>query len=136
LPGGGKAVTRQDVERFPVYSLLQNVIHRHVSRATVQVRAAGCTGDVAKLLNLGPDATILHMERTSYDADGLAVETTRFSIPPEVFAFQMEVAGPLQIASSIKRIDIAAGRSASPPAAPQDNKHKSPTASPTGGKHR
>ena len=136
LPGGGKSVTREDVERFPVYSLLQNLIQRHVARATVQVHAAGCAGDIAQLLNVAPGATILHMERTSYDSEGLAVETTQFSIPPEVYAFQMEVAGPLQIASSIKRIDTAAGRSTPSPAATQDKKLKRPKASPPGGKHR
>ena len=105
LPSGGKLITREDVERLPVYSLLQNIIQREVARATVQVRAGRCAPDIAKLLKVSSGATILHMERTSYDAAGLALETARFSITPEVFAFQMDVAGPLQIASAIKRID-------------------------------
>lgn len=104
IPGSGKAVTRQDVERMPVYSIVRDVIQREVARASVQVRAARSTPDIARLLKVAAGATILQMERTSYDREGLAVETTRFSVPPEVFAFQMEVAGPLQIASSIKRI--------------------------------
>ena len=104
IPGGGKLVTRADVERLPVYSIVREVIQREVVRATVQVRAARCAPDIAKLLKLAAGATILEMERTSYDGQGLAVELTRFSVPPELFAFQVEVAGPLQIASSIKRI--------------------------------
>lgn len=115
LPGSGKVVTREDVERHPVYSLLANVIRRPVARASVQVRAARCAADIAKLLNVAAGATILTMERTSYDPEGLAVEVTRFCIPPEVFAFQMEVAGPLQIASSITRIEGAAANGAPPP---------------------
>ena len=109
LPGAGRAVTREDVERFPVYALLRHVVKREVARASVQVRAARSEAGIAKLLNVGPGATILQMERTSFDPKGLAVETTVFHIPPEVFAFQLEVAGPLQIASSLKRIDPPAG---------------------------
>ncbi len=112
MPGGGKPVTREDVERFPVYSLLANVIRRPVARAAVQVRAARCQADIAKLLKLAPGATVLVMERTSYDPEGLAVETSRFSIPPEVYAFQMEVAGPLQIASSLCAIPEPGQRAA------------------------
>ena len=104
IPGSGREVTRQDAERLPVYSIVRDVIEREVVRASVQVRAAKCTPDIAKLLKVPAGATILEMERTSYDAHGLAVELTRFSVPPELFAFQMEVAGPMQIASSIKRI--------------------------------
>jgi GntR family transcriptional regulator len=115
IPGAGKAVTRQDVERMPVYSIVRDVIQREVARASVQVRAARSTPDIARLLKVAAGATILQMERTSYDREGLAVETTRFSVPPEVFAFQMEVAGPLQIASSIKRI---------PPSTPKPKKRK------------
>lgn len=104
IPGGGKVVTREDVERLPVYSIVRDVLGREVARASVQVRAAQSTPEIARLLKVPPGATILQMERSSYDREGLAVEVTRFSVPPEVFAFQMEVAGPLQIASSIKRI--------------------------------
>lgn len=107
IPGAGKLVTREDVERLPVYSIVREVIGREVVRASVQVRAARCAPDITKLLNIARDATILEMERTSYDGQGLAVEMTRFSVPAELFAFQMEVAGPLQIASSIKRIEPA-----------------------------
>jgi GntR family transcriptional regulator len=104
LPSAGKLVTREDTERYPMYSLLRNIIGKEVARASVQVRAGRCERDVARLLKVAPSATILHMERTSYDAEGLALEVTRFAITPEVFAFQMDVAGPLQIASAIKRI--------------------------------
>lgn len=107
IPGMGKPVTRQDVERLPVYSIVRELIQREVARASVQVRAARSTPDIARLLKVAPGATILQMERTSHDRQGLAVEVTRFSVPPELFAFQMEVAGPLQIASSITRIDPA-----------------------------
>jgi GntR family transcriptional regulator len=107
IPGMGKAITRQDVERLPVYSIVREILQREVARASVQVRAARSAPAIARLLKVPAGATILQMERTSYDREGLAVEVTRFSVPPEIFAFQMEVAGPLQIASSIKRIDPA-----------------------------
>jgi GntR family transcriptional regulator len=136
LPGGGKAITREDVERFPVYSLLQNLIQRQVARASVQVRAARCSADIARLLNLPVGATILHMERTSYDAEGLAVEVSRFSIPPEVFAFQLEAAGPLQIASSIKRIETRGRPGAAPSVSTPQKKPERARAQRPGGTHR
>jgi len=110
IPGGGKTVTREDVERLPVYSIVREVIEREVVRASVQVRAARCAADIAKLLRVPAGATILEMERISYDRQGLAVELTRFSVPPELFAFQMEVAGPVQIASAIKHIAQVPGK--------------------------
>ena len=131
VPGGGKALTREDVERLPVYTLLAEVIGRPVARASVQVSAARCGPDVARLLNLPAGATILAMERTSYDPEGLAVETSRFAIPPEVYAFQLEVAGPLQIASSLRAIREP-GKRAGPSA-----KHRTPKRTPlSGGKKR
>jgi GntR family transcriptional regulator len=110
IPGAGKTVSREDVERLPVYSIVREVIRREVVRASVQVRAAKCAPDIARLLKVSAGATILEMERTSYDRQGLAVELTRFSVPPELFAFQMEVAGPMQIASAIKHIAPVAER--------------------------
>jgi GntR family transcriptional regulator len=107
IPAAGKQVTREDVERLPVYSIVRELIQHEVVRASVQVRAARCAPDITKLLNVSRNATILEMERTSYNRQGLVVELTRFSVPAELFAFQMEVAGPLQIASSIKRIEPA-----------------------------
>lgn len=131
LPGGGKALTRADVERQPVYALLAEVIGRPVARASMQVRAARCEADVAKLLNLPAGATILAMERTSYDPEGLAVETTRFAIPPEVYAFQLEVAGPLEITPSLRAIHEP-GKRATPSAT-----RRNPTRTPLhGGKKR
>ncbi len=105
LPGAGRTITREDVERHPVYSLLRHVVKREVARASLQVRAARGEADIARLLQVKPGATLLQMERTSFDPQGLAVEATVFHIPPEVFAFQFDVQGPLQVASSIKRID-------------------------------
>lgn len=134
LPGAGRTVTREDVERFPVYALLSNVIGREVARASVQVRAAKARPGVAALLNLAKGATVLVMERTSFDAEGLALETSTFFIPPEVYAFQMEVAGPLKIASSLKRVEPPENAAAVPsdPRTP----NRSPKSRSPGGKSR
>ena len=104
MPGFGIAVTREDVERHPVYGLVQSIVKRDVARATAQVRAGRAGKDVARLLKLKPASPVLRMDRTSFDSQGLVVESTQFFIQPEVFAFQLEVAGPLKIASSIHRV--------------------------------
>lgn len=104
VPSFGKTVRREDVEQFPVYSLIQNIIKRSVTRSSAQVCACAADEDAARLLNIEPGTPVMRMDRSSFDAQGLLLETTRFRIQPEVFAFQLEVVGPLQITSSIRRV--------------------------------
>jgi GntR family transcriptional regulator len=105
VPSFGRTVTREDVEQFPVYSVIQNIIKRGVARSSAQVSAWAADTEVARLLNVEPGTPVLRMDRSSFDAKGLWLETTRFHIQPEVFAFQLDVEGPLQITSSIRRVD-------------------------------
>jgi GntR family transcriptional regulator len=104
LPSLSRSVSRNDAERYPVYSLLKNILGCEVSRATVQIRAGGAEAHEASHMQLDPGAPVLYMERTSFDSKGLVLEITKFCIRSDVFAFQLEVNGPLQIGSSIRRV--------------------------------
>lgn len=105
LPSFGMELIREDVERYPVYSILQKIIKRDVVRASAQMSATRVPAEVATLLNVTSQETVLHMERTSFDQNGICLESTHFYILPEMFAFQMEVAGPLAISSAIRRVN-------------------------------
>lgn len=105
VPSFGIKLTREDVEQLPVYALIRKVLNRDVVRASVQVRAARTPDDVADLLSIGRNTPVLHMDRTSFDSRGLVLENTRFYIQPEMFAFQLDVAGPLDISSAIRRVN-------------------------------
>ncbi len=104
LPSFGDRITRADVERLPVYSLIDQILKRKVARATTEIRSGGADGEIAELMSLDSERYLLKMLRTSFDANGLILETTCFYIQPDVFAFHLDVAGPLQIASSIRRV--------------------------------
>ncbi|SHI24347.1 GntR family transcriptional regulator [Pollutimonas bauzanensis] len=104
LPGCGHRLTRADVERLPVYSLIEQVLKKKVARATTEIRSGRADDQIAQVMGLGDERYLLTMLRTSLDAKGLILETTCFYIQPDVFAFHLEVAGPLQIASSIRRV--------------------------------
>lgn len=104
LSGFGIEVTREQVEQQPVYSLISTVLNRQVARASTEIRTSRATAQIARLMNVEEECYLLEMNRTSFDAKGLMLETSRFHIQPDVFEFHLDVAGPLQIASSIRRV--------------------------------
>jgi len=101
----GKAISRQMIEQYPVYTLLHNVIQRKVERATTAIRAAQAPPRIAELMGLDGEGVVLRMDRTSFDSEGMVLEQTRFHIQPEIFAFELNVSGPMQIASSLRKVE-------------------------------
>ena len=101
----GKAVSREMIEAYPVYSLLHDVVHRKVDRATISIRAVNAPCRIAELMFLEDGDMALQMNRTSFDSDGVILEETRFHIQPEIFAFELSVSGPMQIASSLRKME-------------------------------
>jgi len=101
----GKTVSREMVEGYPVYSLLHDVIQRKVNRATTAIRAAHAPRRIAELMGLGDEGIVLRMDRTSFDSDDMILEQTRFHIQPDIFAFELNVSGPMQIASSLRKVE-------------------------------
>jgi len=56
-------------------------------------------------MGLGDESMALQMDRTSFDSDGIVLEQTRFHIQPEIFAFELNVSGPMQIAPSLRKVE-------------------------------
>ncbi len=101
----GRSVTSEDVERFPLYPLLKQVLGLEIARAHVRMLAARPAPDIAALLGTDPSLPVLQMTRTSVDSAERTLETTTFHIQPEVFAFELDVSGPLSVVSAIRRTD-------------------------------
>jgi GntR family transcriptional regulator len=104
LSSFGLQITREDVDAYPVYSLIEKVLKRTVTRATTEIRSGRADPGIAGLMKLDGDDHLLQMLRTSFDAHQLILERTCFHIQPDVFAFHLEVAGPLQIGSAIRHV--------------------------------
>lgn len=100
-------VTMDQVERLPVYALLHDVLKKKVARAATQIKATGMRPDIASRMGLKSISGLLQMDRTSYDEAGAVLESSHFYIQPDVFAFEMEVAGPIQLASGIRKVAVA-----------------------------
>ncbi|MGB6104503.1 MAG: GntR family transcriptional regulator [Pusillimonas sp.] len=95
------SITRAQAETLPVYSLITDVQKRLVARAGTQIRSIRVQAPIDELMGLEQDSYVLEMLRTSRDDNGKTLETTRFHIQPDGFAFHLDVAGPLQIAPSL-----------------------------------
>jgi len=104
LPAFGKTVTREDVERLPIYAIVETLLQRPVASAHVRMRASRAAGSVARALGLDEGTPTMVMHRTSLDARGLIAEITEFHICPDAFEFVLDVGGPLQISSAIRRV--------------------------------
>ena len=105
-------ITRDQVERLPVYALLQEVLKKKVARAATQIKATGMRPDIATRMGLEGTAGLLQMDRTSYDESGAVLESSHFYIQPDVFAFEVEVAGPMQLASGIRKVPTSKNKGA------------------------
>ena len=97
-------ITREQVERLPVYALLHDVLKKKVARATTQIKATDMKSDIAVRMGLNSASGLLQMDRTSYDESGAMLERSHFYIRPDVFAFEMDAAGPMQLASGIHKV--------------------------------
>ncbi|MBP6018710.1 MAG: GntR family transcriptional regulator [Burkholderiaceae bacterium] len=111
IPESGRPITRAQAELMPVYSLITNIQRHKVIRASTEIRSGKPPAAIAKLMGLKKNNYLLEMLRTSYDSTGHRLETTRFYIQPDYFAFHLDVAGPLQIAPSIRPVHDADPRS-------------------------
>ena len=104
LPSAGRTVTREDVEKFPIYAIVENLLQRPVASARVRMRASRAAGAIASALSLEEGTPLMVMHRTSLDARGLIAEVTEFHICPDAFEFVLDVGGPLHISSAIRRV--------------------------------
>lgn len=112
LPPEASGLTWEQVNRNPIYVLLENVLNLPVARAEIRIRARSAGASVGQLLGLSAKAALLVMERESFGSDGALRERTSFYIRPENYEFSLSVQGPLPVGSSIKNVNGSASRTA------------------------
>lgn len=112
LPPEASGLTWEQVNRNPIYVLLENILHMPVTKAEVRIRARSAGASVGQLLGLSAKAPLLVMDRESFGSDGSLRERTSFYIRPENYEFSLSVQGPLPVGSSIKNVNGASSRTA------------------------
>lgn len=110
LPPEASGLTWEQVNRNPIYVLLENVLNMPVTKAEVRIRARSAGASVGHLLGLSAKAPLLVMERESFGSDGSLRERTSFYIRPESYEFSLSVQGPLPVGSSIKNVNSSSAR--------------------------
>lgn len=95
-------VTRQQVQRHPTYSLLENVLGVRIGKADVTIRYERAGAEHARLLQLPRGAPLMVFERVSYDDKGVACEYSLYRARAEAYEFSLTVSGKLPITQSLK----------------------------------
>ncbi len=105
LPPAASGLTWEQVNRNPIYVLLENILKLTVTKAEIRIRARSAGASVGQLLGLSAKAAVLVMERESFGGDGTLREHTSFFIRPENYEFSLSVQGPLPVGSSLKNVN-------------------------------
>lgn len=96
LPSAAHAVSHEQVESHPIYSILSHLLGWAVERAEMAITARQATDELSTLMGCAATAPLLVMERTSYLSDGTACEHTAFHIRPENYEFVVSSSGGLR----------------------------------------
>jgi DNA-binding GntR family transcriptional regulator len=104
LPPEASGLTWEQVNRNPIYVLLERLLGMPVAKAEIRIRARTAGASVGQVLGLTSRAALLVMERESFGSNGTLREHTTFYIRPENYEFTLSVQGPLPIGSSIKNL--------------------------------
>jgi GntR family transcriptional regulator len=107
LPPQARGLTWEQVNRNPIYVLLEKLLALPVARADIHIRARSAGTAIGQALGLPPRAALLVMERESFGGDGILRERSSFFIRPENYEFTLSVQGPLPVGSSIKNVNGA-----------------------------
>lgn len=102
LDAGSVHLTRQQVQRHPTYSILENILGERIGKADVSIRYERASAAHARLLQLPRGAPLMVFERVSYDARGLPREHSLYRARAEAYEFSLTVSGKLPITQSLK----------------------------------
>lgn len=105
LPPEASGLTWEQVNRNPIYVLLESLLNMPVAKAEIRICARTAGTSVGQVLRLTSRAALLVMERESFGSNGTLREHTTFYIRPENYEFTLSVQGPLPVGSSIKNIN-------------------------------
>jgi GntR family transcriptional regulator len=104
LPPEASGLTWEQVNRNPIYVLLESLLGMPVAKADIRIRARTAGASIGQVLGLASRAVLLVMERESFAGNGALREHTTFYIRPENYEFTLSVQGPLPVGSSIKNV--------------------------------
>jgi DNA-binding GntR family transcriptional regulator len=105
LPPEASGLTWEQVNRNPIYVLLESLLGMPVAKAEIRIRARTAGTSVGQVLGLPSRAALLVMERESFGSNGKLREHTTFYIRPENYEFTLSVQGPLPVGSSITNVN-------------------------------
>jgi GntR family transcriptional regulator len=92
VPGPfGKQIARLEIEEHPIYQVLQDKLGITLAHATVTLRSAQASGELAERLRLDPGAALLVMQRATYDDQERLVEGALYHLPADKFELQLSV---------------------------------------------
>lgn len=102
LDSGRARISREQVNRHPTYSILENLLGERIGRADVSIRYEPASAEFGADLGLRKGAPLMVMERVSYDAQGRAREYSVYRARAEAYRFSLTVRGKLPITRSLK----------------------------------
>ena len=104
LSPGDRKVTREQVQRYPTYSVLEKLLGFRIGRADVSISYQRATPEMRKLLRLPSGAPVMVLERVSYSEDGMPREHTLYYAKAESYVFSIKVRGKLPITESFREV--------------------------------
>ena len=90
LPSCYAAVSRDQCERNPTYSVVKSITGRQIARADLFIGAQAADEGLATLLDVKPGAALIVLDRNSYFADDSGAEVSTFHVRPERYRFVMK----------------------------------------------
>jgi GntR family transcriptional regulator len=102
LDSGRTRISREQMDRHPSYSILEDLLHERIGRADVSIRYQPAGAEFGRLLELRKGAPLMVMERVSYTTDGRPCEYTVYRARAETYQFSLTVRGKLPITRSLK----------------------------------
>jgi GntR family transcriptional regulator len=86
-----QGILEQDYANSSLRKMLADQYNIHITNAKQKIRAVPATKKLAKLLNVDPDAPLLHIDRISYADDGTPIEYLEINLRGDRYTFHSEL---------------------------------------------
>lgn len=87
----GEHISRADASSSGIYKLLRERVGAIPARANFSISTEMPNADLVRKLKTSPTSPLLVVERTSYDAKGVAIENTIHYLLPEVYRLNVNI---------------------------------------------
>jgi len=101
LPASAAAIGRARAARLNVYEIVSGFMGVKIDHADVTIRSERAPRGIAPLLGLPKTASVLLMQRQSFDRQGRVCEFMRIHIVPERYEFRLRVHGGVELAPAV-----------------------------------